>query len=116
MNQAAMQVRFYSGCETNKGIFVGFDSENVFVRDAASDRAPAAYPLAAWGKELFLLLRPMSSMTDEERQELISKGCNIGRPKGYSFSVDAFLYLLDLRMDLFGLIRAGYARPVEDIP
>jgi hypothetical protein len=54
-------------------------------------------------------LKRLNSLTESQSQELIHHGFSIGRPKGYSFPPDAFLYLLSLRVDLFGLIDAGMA-------
>jgi hypothetical protein len=60
-----------------------------------------------------LYLRKLSDLTHEESVELINKGFNIGRPKGYSFSPDAFLFLITLHVDLFGLIQHGIATDLK---
>ncbi len=60
-------------------------------------------------KQNSTLLRKISDLNVEESTELNKKGLSIGRPKGYSFSPEAILYLLGLRIDLFNLIAEGLA-------
>jgi len=67
------------------------------------------------GTEVVLHLRKLSHLTDEESVDLIKKGFNIGRPKGYSFSPEAFLFLLTLHVDLFGLIQHGFAKDLKSV-
>jgi hypothetical protein len=55
----------------------------------------------------------LSDLTHDESVELINKGFNIGRPKGYSFSSEAFMFLLTLNVDLFGLIQHGIATDLK---
>ena len=59
--------------------------------------------------EIKLFLRKISDLNIEESAELNKRGLNIGRPRGYSFSPEAILYLLSLRIDLFNLIGNGLA-------
>lgn len=104
-------LKLYIGCKTNKGeltgicknlLFIKFENENV-----------ETFTIEDVGKNIFLYLRSMNQLTSEEVKSLIEKGINIGRPRGYSFSSGAFLFLLDLHIDIFGLIEAGYAKLAE---
>jgi hypothetical protein len=101
--------RFYVGCETNEGKFVGFNQNSLFV-ESEVDKTIGIFEMSSLGISVFLYLRQLDDLTDEERNKLIEKGFNIGRPKGYSFSPEAFLYILSLHMDIFGLIRSGFAK------
>ncbi len=56
-----------------------------------------------------LILRKMKNMISTESAELNSKGISIGQRKGYSFTPEAFYYLLSLRIDVFNLIEEGLA-------
>ena len=62
------------------------------------------------GNTLFLYLTQLSDLTREESKHLIKVGLVIGRPHGYTFTSNSFLYMLSLSVDLFGLINAGYAK------
>jgi hypothetical protein len=103
----------YIGCETNKGKFVGVVKSSLFIQN--EDRFISEYDKDVLGQTLFLHLQRLSDITDEESSELNKKGFNIGRPSGYTFSNDAFLFLLSLHVDLFGLISAGIAKDVKTI-
>ena len=70
------------------------------------------YPIQAVGKSVFLYIRRLSDLTLEESNILIEKGMNIGRPQGYSYSPDAFIFLLGLHVDLFALIESGLAKDI----
>jgi hypothetical protein len=67
------------------------------------------------GSSVFLYLRRLNELTVEQSKELTQKGLTLGRPNGYTFSNEAFLYLLSLSVDLFGLIGSGYAKNINDI-
>jgi len=98
----------YIGCETNKGRLVGIIKDSLFIQNGG--QAIAEYDKQSLGQTLFLYLRKLSNITDEQSQELNKRGFNIGRPSGYTFSNEAFLYLLSLHVDLFGLISSGMAK------
>lgn len=97
----------YIGCDTNKGKLVGIVKDSLFIENG--EQSIAEYNTTSLGQSLFLYLRKLSDITDEQSEELNKKGFNIGRPSGYTFSNEAFLYLLSLHVDLFGLISAGMA-------
>ncbi len=72
------------------------------------DKINKEYTIQNLGQTLFLYLRELNDLTDEQRKQLIKEGLVIGRPYGYTFSNHGFLYLLSLSVDLFGLIKAGF--------
>jgi len=104
-------VPLYVGCETNKGKFVGIVKDSLFIQNG--EHSISEYNRQSLGQTVFLHLKRLSDITDEQSQELNKKGFNIGRPSGYTFSNDAFLYLLSLHVDLFGLINAGMAKDLK---
>jgi hypothetical protein len=104
-------IPLYVGCETNKGKFVGIVKDFLFIQNG--EHSITEYNKQSLGQTVFLHLKRLSDITDEQSQELNKKGFNIGRPSGYTFSNDAFLYLLSLHVDLFGLINAGMAKDLK---
>jgi hypothetical protein len=103
----------YIGCETNKGKLLGVVTNSLFIQNG--DRSITEYDKNVLGQTLFLHLQRLSDITDEQSSELNKIGFNIGRPSGYTFSNNAFLFLLSLHVDLFGLISAGIAKDVKTI-
>ena len=101
-------IPLYVGCETNKGTFIGIVKNSLFIQNG--EHSITEYSKQSVGQTVFLHLKRLSDITDEQSQQLNKKGFNIGRPSGYTFSNDAFLYLLSLHVDLFGLINAGMAK------
>ena len=99
----------YIGCETSEGQLVGYDRGSLLIQKNGED-AIVRYDVALLGSRVFLYLRQLSDLTDEQSRELIEKGIAIGRPNGYTFSNAGFLYLLSLNVDLFGLVKSGYAK------
>jgi len=112
MSRLDQYIHLYIGCETNKGKFTGIVSNRLFIHHNGE---MLEYDKEVLGKTLFLHLRQLRDISDEQSKELNKKGFNIGRPSGYTFSNDAFLFLLDLHVDLFGLINAGLAKDVKTI-
>lgn len=107
----SMEIRkwlaFYLGCRTNLGELIGIKENLVMTKSENGnivefDTEDDAFPVK-------LLLRKINSLSPEQSVELISKGFSIGRPTGYSFSPAAFLFLITLHVDLFGLIEKGLA-------
>jgi hypothetical protein len=107
-------IQLYIGCETNKGQFIGMISDRLFIRESEK-QSIEEYHNQVLGKSLFLYLRRIGDITAQQSEELIEKGFSIGRPSGYSFSNEAFLYLLSLYVDLFGLINSGIAKDVKKL-
>lgn len=103
----------YIGCETNKGKLVGIVKDSLFIQNG--EDSIAEYSKHSIGQTIFLHLQKLSDITDEQSQELNKKGFNIGRPSGYTFSNEAFLFLLSLHVDLFGLISSGMAKDLKII-
>jgi len=97
----------YLGCETNTGKLIGVCHHIVYTQMENGDIAE--YNITGTEFPVKLFLRKLSDITAAERTELIAMGISIGRPSGYSFSPDAFLFLLSLRVDVFGLIDSGLA-------
>ncbi len=96
----------YLGCNTNLGQLTGVNVNSYSIRKSNAEIVERAFmdePLVK------LYLRKISDLNIEESAELNKLGLNIGRPKGYSFTPDAILYLLSLRIDLFNLIGEGLA-------
>ena len=107
-------IHMYIGCETNAGKLIGIRNQDLLIQDRVN-QSPTEYNIKLLGNSIFLYLRQLGDLTEAESKELIKKGLAIGRPNGYTFSNDAFLYLTSLNVDLFGLIEAGYARNIRSI-
>lgn len=105
---------FYIGCETNIGQFVGVKKNCLLIQKSETNDI-SEYQTALLGSTIFLYLQHLNNLTDEQSKELIKRGIAIGRPNGYTFSNEGFLYLLSLNVDLFGLINSGYAKNINDI-
>ena len=99
----------YIGCETNKGQLIGIIGDRLFIKEPGKESI-VEYHKQVLGKSLFLYLQKIGDIADHQSKELIEKGFSIGRPSGYSFSNEAFLYLLSLQVDLFGMIKSGMAK------
>lgn len=113
MNHLSTCVQFYTGCRTNKGQLVGFKENSLVIK--TDTEIIENCQIKAVGISLFLYLRSLNDLTNEERLKLIKKGINIGRPKGYTFSPESFLFLLSLHVDVFGLIHLGYAKELNAV-
>ncbi len=99
-------LHLYLGCNTNLGQLTGVNENSYSIRmknGEITERAFADEPV------IRLFLRKISDINVEESAALNRLGLNIGRPKGYSFTPEAMLYLLNLRIDLFNLIAEGLA-------
>ncbi|MEP7251218.1 MAG: hypothetical protein ABI683_02525 [Ginsengibacter sp.] len=99
-------LHLYLGCDTNFGKLIGVHENSCFIQ---KDNGEIFEKLFSDEQPVRLLLRKISDLNVEESETLNKKGLNIGRPRGYSFSPDAILYLLHLRIDLFNLIGEGMA-------
>ena len=73
------------------------------------------YDIKALGNTLFLYLQQLSDLSMEQSKQLIENGLVIGRPHGYAFTNQAFLYLISVCVDLFGLVNAGYAKDIKSL-
>ncbi|MGZ8558970.1 MAG: hypothetical protein ACXWWC_11575 [Chitinophagaceae bacterium] len=113
MNQIGKYLHLYIGCNTNKGIFIGIREDTLFIQPA--EKLIEEYNIRNIGNALFLYLRQLSDLTDEQSKQLIKEGLSIGRPHGYTFTNYGFLYLLSLSVDLFGLINAGFAKDMKTL-
>ncbi len=98
---------FYFGCSTNIGKVIGIVNHIVLTESA--NGAVVQHDTAHAGFSIKLFLRRLRDISEAESSTLIEKGFSIGRPQGYSFSPDAFLYLLSLQVDLFNLIDSELA-------
>ena len=107
MKSIAYYLRFYLGCQTDKGRLIGLDSNMAYT--ASGDGTIYGHDIHASDFSIKPYLKRLSKLTESQSLELINQGFSIGRPKGYSFSPGAFLYLLSLNVDLFGLIDVGWA-------
>jgi hypothetical protein len=108
-------IPFYVGCQTNKGQLIGVSNESLLIRTTHNDPAVEKYEMSKLGTVVVLHLKKLSDLTHEESVQLINNGFNIGRPRGYSFSPEAFLFLVKLHVDLFGLIQHGFAKDLKSI-
>lgn len=111
MGLQSKYLNFYIGCKTDKGILTGACENLLFIKTETKDLK--TFEVESVGKDLFLYLRSLNDLNAEEVKMLIEKGINIGRPKGYSFSPEAFIFLLSLHIDIFGLIKMGYAKELH---
>jgi hypothetical protein len=98
---------YYLGCDTTLGRLTGLCPGIVFTQSEKGDILE--HDSLTKGFQIKLILRKLNSLSDDQSRQLIAKGFSIGRPKGYSFSPEAFLYLFSLQVDLFGLIDSGLA-------
>jgi hypothetical protein len=112
MHQLLECLHLYVGCETNKGKFIGTRNDILIIQSGSTTEE---YPINTVGKIIFLYLKQLSDLSDAQSKHLIEEGISIGRPTGYTFSNYAFLYLLSLQVDLFGLINAGFAMDIKTI-
>ncbi len=108
-------LHFYIGCETNKGQFIGVKNERLLIQPI-DEQDITEYDTQLLGSSIFLYLRRLNDLTEEQSKQLIKCGIAIGRPNGYTFSNEGFLYLLSLNVDLFSLINSGYAKNINDVP
>ncbi len=99
----------YLGCNTNLGKLTSVNENSYTIRTENEEIIERAFIDEPMVK---LYLRKISDLNSEESAELNKHGLNIGRPKGYSFTPDAILYLLGLRIDLFNLIAEGLAMEI----
>ena len=112
MHQLIECLHLYVGCETNKGKLIGTRNDILIIESASKTEE---YNINTVGNIIFLYLKQLSDLSDGQSKQLIDEGISIGRPTGYTFSNYAFLYLLSLRVDLFGLINAGFALDIKTI-
>lgn len=92
---------FYLGTNTNLGKLVGVKFDSCITENEAGELVETMF---TEDFPLKLHLRTLKQLTEEESRELIRKGLSIGRPRGYSFSPEAFIFLLSCHVDIFGLI------------
>ena len=94
-------LHLYLGCNTNFGKLIGINETScVFLGNNGEtiERTFFEEP------PVKLLLRKISNLDVDESSKLNNLGLSIGRPRGYSFSPEAILYLLSIQIDLFNLI------------
>ena len=113
MNQLGKCLHLYLGCNTNKGKFIGIKEDILLIQTKEDQKEE--YKIENVGNTLFLYLRQLSDLTDEQSNQLIKEGFSIGRPHGYTFSNFGFLYLLSLSVDIFGLIHSGFAKDIKTL-
>jgi len=94
----------YIGCQTTSGQLVGVNEGMVYIKNEEGE-IKETNDLA----NTKLILKRLDKLTPEESGEMINHGFSIGRPRGYSFSPEAFLYCISKQIDMFGLIDAGMA-------
>ncbi|HUR10159.1 MAG TPA: hypothetical protein VM012_02250 [Flavitalea sp.] len=97
----------YIGCNTTFGKLVGVNSNSCFTETTSGQIVETSFREKPFPVKL--ISRRLRELSDEESKILIAKGISIGRPKGYSFSPEAFLFLLSCSVDLFGLLDKGLA-------
>lgn len=113
MNQLSKCLKLYIGCNTNKGKFIGLREDTLLIQN--KEKQTEEYKIQNVGSDLFLYLLQLTDLTEEQSKQLIEEGFSIGRPHGYTFSANGFLYLLSLHVDLFGLIKYGFARDINQM-
>jgi len=100
-------LHLYLGCDTNNGKLVGINGGTCFILSGKGEITQQ--DLYENHHSIKPLLRKFSDISPDESSELNKRGISIGQRKGYSFTPDALLYLLSLRIDLFNLIGEGIA-------
>ena len=100
-------LHLYLGCNTNNGKLVGINGSTCFILSQNGEINQE--DLNNKNQSIKPILRKFSDISLSESTELNKKGISIGQRKGYSFTPDAILYLLTLRIDLFNLITEGLA-------
>jgi hypothetical protein len=95
-------LHLYLGCDTNYGKLVGIKGSVCFILSQNGEINQE--DLNNGNQSIKPILRKFNDMSIIESTELNKKGISIGQRKGYSFTPDAVLYLLSLRIDLFNLI------------
>lgn len=108
--EAYQYMNLYLGCETELGKLTGINETSYFIQPKGGSLIERSLKDTSYVK---LILRKISSLTKEESAILNEKGLNIGRPRGYSFSPEAILYLLSLHIDLFNLISQNKAKEIS---
>lgn len=100
-------LHLYLGCDTNNGKLVGINGSDCIL---LSHNGQMIYEsLHDKNQPIKPILRKFGDLSIIESTELNKRGISIGQRKGYSFTPDAILYLLSLRIDLFNLIAEGLA-------
>ena len=89
-------LHLYLGCATDKGELTGVNQQSYFIRSSNGETIELNFEEQPSAK---LLLRKISDLSLDESTELSRRGLSIGRPRGYSFSPQAILFLLSLRID-----------------
>ena len=105
-------LHLYLGCDTDIGKLTGVHEDSYLIRSPSGEMIELNFEDQPSVK---LLLRKISDLNIHESAELNRKGLSIGRPRGYSFSPEAILFLLSLRVDLFNLINEGLAIDINQL-
>ena len=113
MNQFDKCLHLYIDCNTNKGRFIGIRKDILIIE--TEEQGVEEYSIQNLGNTLFLYLRQLNDLSEEQSKELVKQGLSIGRPYGYTFTNHAFVYLLSLGVDLFGLIHSGVAKDIKTL-
>jgi hypothetical protein len=111
MTRLEKYINFYIGCDTNKGKLIGVKQKCLIVQ---GEDGITEYDIEDLGVSLFLHLQQLNQLSEAQSKELINRGIAIGRPNGYTFSNEGFYYLITLNVDLFGLIKSGYAKNIHE--
>jgi hypothetical protein len=106
-------LHLYLGCDTNHGKLVGINGSTCFILSQNGEIKLA--DLNDQSQSIKPILRKFSDMNNNESTELNNKGISIGQRKGFSFTPDAVLYLLNLRIDIFNLIAEGLATDLSQL-
>jgi hypothetical protein len=112
MTRLEKYIHFYIGCNTNKGKLIGMKEKCIIIQ---SEESIEEYDINVLGNILFLHLQNLNELSEAQSKELINRGIAIGRPNGYTFSNEGFFYLISLHVDLFGLIKSGYAVNIHEV-
>jgi len=100
-------LHLYLGCDTNYGKLVGIKGSICFILSQTGEISQE--DLNNRNQSIKPILRKFGDLSITESSELNNRGISIGQRKGYSFTPDAVLYLLNLHVDLFNLITNGLA-------
>jgi hypothetical protein len=106
-------LHLYLGCDTSRGKLVGINGSNCFILSQNGEIKLA--DLNDESESVKPILRRFSDMSNNESTELNKRGISIGQRKGFSFTPEAVLYLLKLRIDIFNLIAEGLATDLSQL-
>lgn len=100
-------LHLYLGCDTNHGKLIGINGSTCFI--LSQNGEINLVDLKDKSQSIKPILPRFGDMNTNESTELNNRGMSIGQRKGFAFTPDAIIYLLNLCIDIFNLISEGLA-------